>query len=74
LYRESNLRQPADRVALAPATARASGLADGARAWLEIAGERRSVLVALDPGLPPRVVKVAARDVGNGLLGKVVPA
>jgi hypothetical protein len=74
LYRESNLRQAPDRVALAPATARAAGLTDGARAFLETGGERLPVVVTLDPGIPPDVVRVARADLGAFARGKVVRA
>ena len=75
LYRESNLRQPANRVALAPETARASGVASGARAILETVAARLPVTVAVDPGLPPDVVRVAGRAArALGARGKVVPA
>jgi hypothetical protein len=79
LYRESNLRQPSDRVALAPATASAAGLANGSRAVIETGSTRLAVTVALDPGLPPGVVRIAAGSAtcdfqGAGARGKVVPA
>jgi len=79
LYRESNLRQSPDRVALAPATARAAGLADGSRAMLETGDARLPVVIALDAGLPPGVARIAAgaatRDLqGAFARGKVVPA
>jgi hypothetical protein len=78
LYRESNLRQPADQVALAPATARAAGLSDGARAVLETGGARLPVVVKIDPGLPPDVARIAAgqaaRDLQAFARGKVVAA
>ena len=77
LYRESSLRQPPDRIELAPETARAAGVADGSRAVLETAGARVPVVVALDAGLPPGVVRMAggstAGDLANAR-GKVVPA
>lgn len=79
LYRESNLRQPSDRVALAPATAAAAGLANGSRAVFETGSTRLAVTVTLDPGLPPGVVRIAAGSAtcdfqGAAARGKVVPA
>jgi hypothetical protein len=79
LYRESNLRQSASIAAMAPATAHAAGLANGSRAVLQTATARLPVVVAIDPGLPPDVVRIAA---GAGLCdleggparGKVVAA
>ena len=72
LYRESNLRQAPDRIALAPATARACGVSDGGRAILDAGGTRLSVTVAIDSGLPPGVVRVAG-DI-PAARGKVVAA
>ena len=74
LYRESNLRQASDRIALAPGTARACGVSDGGRAVLETGGARIPVIVSVDAGLPPGVVRVASRDCAAGARGKVVPA
>jgi len=79
LYRESSLRQSPDRIALAPATARAAGVSDGSRAVLETGGARLPVVVALDAGLPPDVVRIAAGSATGDLQGafargKVVPA
>lgn len=72
LYRETNLRQAVDRIALAPATARACGVSDGARAVLETGGLKLPVTVAIDIGLPPDVVRVAGVPAYSR--GKVVPA
>ena len=72
LYRESNLRQAPDRIALAPATARACGVSEGGRAFLETGGTRLPVVVAIDPGLPPDVVRISG-DCASAR-GKVVPA
>lgn len=74
LYRESNLRQAPQRIVVAPATARAAGVTDGGRAFLEAEGERLPVVVALDPGMPADVVRIAREDLGAFALGKVVPA
>jgi anaerobic selenocysteine-containing dehydrogenase len=79
LYRESSLRQSPERIALAPATARAAGVSDGSRAVLETGGARLPVVVALDAGLPPDVVRIAAGSATGDLQGafargKVVPA
>ena len=72
LYRESNLRQAPGRIALAPATARDCGVSNGGRAFLETEGTRLVVIVAIDPGLPPDVVRTAG-PIGSAR-GKVVPA
>jgi hypothetical protein len=74
LYRESNLRQAADRIVLAPSTARACGVSDGGRAVLETGRARIPVIVSVDAGLPPDVVRVATRNCAVGARGKVVPA
>lgn len=74
LYRESNLRQAANRIGLAPSTARASGVSDGGRAVLETGDTRIPVIVSVDAGLPPDIVRVATRDCTVGTRGKVVPA
>jgi hypothetical protein len=71
LYRESNLRQATDLIALAPATARAHGVVDGGRAILEAGGMRLPVTVAFDMGLPPGVVRMAGDCPAPR--GKVVP-
>jgi hypothetical protein len=61
LYRESNLRQAVNRIALSPADARARCLADNGRALLEISNAAgAAVLVTVDPGIPPGIVQAAA--------------
>jgi anaerobic selenocysteine-containing dehydrogenase len=79
LYRESNLRQPPGQAALAPATARAAGLSQGSRAIIETRSARLPVVIAIDPGLPPDVVRVAGSAAlcdleGPSAWGKVVAA
>ena len=59
IYGESNLRLSPDRIALHPSEARACGVAEGGRAVLECAGERRAVTVTIDSGLRPGVVLTA---------------
>jgi anaerobic selenocysteine-containing dehydrogenase len=59
LERESNLRLAANRVALSPDGARASGIENGDRAVLETAFGRLNVVVAIDPSVPAGVVEVA---------------
>jgi anaerobic selenocysteine-containing dehydrogenase len=83
LYQESNLRLAANHAALNPATARACGVKEGARAILQTRCGSSRIEVSLDSGVPPGVVKVAA---GAGILdlcggpgghparAKVVPA
>jgi hypothetical protein len=60
LYQESNLRLAANHAALNPATARACGVGEGARAILQTRGGSAQIEISLDSGVPPGVVKVAA--------------
>jgi hypothetical protein len=79
LYQESNLRLAANHAALNPATARACGVGEGARAILRTHCGSAQIEVSLDSGVPPGVVKVAA---GPGIMdlcgasarAQVVPA
>jgi hypothetical protein len=59
LERESNLRLPANRVAISPADARASGIEDGGRCVFETACGRLTVVTTIDAGVPAGVVEVA---------------
>jgi hypothetical protein len=59
LERESNLRLAANRVALSPDGARASGIENGDRAVFETALGRLSVVVTIDASVPAGVVEVA---------------
>ena len=72
LYRESNLRQPVNRIALSPADAQAAQIKDGAAAVLETAAGRFAVIAAIDPAVPPGVVQVAIPNLSGR--GKVVAA
>ncbi|MGA2269726.1 MAG: molybdopterin dinucleotide binding domain-containing protein [Bryobacteraceae bacterium] len=83
LYQESHLGLAANHAALHPATARACGLKDGARATLQTRCGTSPIEVSLDSGVPPGVVQVAAGaeilDLCGGPGGrparaKVVPA
>ncbi len=65
LYQESNLRLAANHAALNPVTARACGVADGARAILQTRCGSAQIEISLDSGVPPGVVKVAA---GAGMI------
>jgi len=59
LERESNLRLPANRVAISPADARASGIEDCGRCVFETACGRLTVVTTIDAGVPAGVVEVA---------------
>lgn len=79
LYRESNLRQAVNRIALGPADAQACGVSQDAPAYLETSLGRMAVRVTVDPAIPPGAVEVAdgprMRDIcGPSSHGKVVPA
>jgi hypothetical protein len=60
LYQESNLRLSPNHALLNPVTARACGVAEGARAILQTRCGSAQIEISLDSGLPPGVVKVAA--------------
>src|ERR1035437_10185052 len=65
LYQESNLRLAANQAVLNPVTARACGVAKGARAILQTRCGSAQIEISLDSGVPPGVVKVAA---GAGMI------
>jgi hypothetical protein len=70
LYRESNLRLAANRVAMHPSDARARGLEEGARALLLSEGGQRAVEITHDAGVQPGVVLA----VSGAVQAKVVRA
>ena len=59
LERESNLRLAANRIALSPADARASGIEDGGRCVFETASGRLGVVATIDASVPAGVVEAA---------------
>ena len=65
LYQESNLRLSPNHAVLNPVTARACGVAEGARAILQTRCGSAQIEISLDSGVPPGVVKVAA---GAGMI------
>jgi anaerobic selenocysteine-containing dehydrogenase len=66
LYQESDLRQAANVAAMHPKTAREAGVEDGARAMLQTRCGRCEVRVAVDAGVMPGVVRVAAGPASPG--------
>jgi hypothetical protein len=65
LYQESNLRLSPNHAVLNPVTARACGVAEGARAILQTRCGNAQIEISIDSGVPPGVVKVAA---GAGMI------
>ena len=61
VYQESDLRLAPGRVALHPDAARACGVEDGARAWLQTLAGKCEVRVTVDAGVAPGMLQVAAR-------------
>jgi anaerobic selenocysteine-containing dehydrogenase len=74
LYQESNLRLAANHAVLNPVTARACGVAEGARAILQTRCGSAQIEISLDSGVPPGVVKVAAGAGMIDLCGASTPA
>jgi anaerobic selenocysteine-containing dehydrogenase len=74
LYQESNLRLSPNHAVLNPVTARACGVAEGARAILQTRCGSAQIEISLDSGVPPGVVKVAAGAGMIDLCGASTPA
>jgi hypothetical protein len=72
MYRESNLRQPVNRIVLSQFDADRARVRDGGAAVLETASGRFAVIAAIDPGAPPGAVLVGLPNLSGR--GKVVAA